>query len=200
MRTMSRSEGEARFFATPAAFRRWLAANHAKADALWVGFRKVGTGKPSVTWPQTVDEALCFGWIDGKRQRIDEESYRIRFSPRKKGSRWSAVNVRNAQRLERAGRMTVAGRAAFGDRSSRRTAKASYEQGDRAKLDPASARKLKADGAVWAFFSAQTPSYQRAAAWWVVSAKREETRARRLGLLIEHSRAGRKVPPLTPPG
>jgi uncharacterized protein YdeI (YjbR/CyaY-like superfamily) len=186
-----------RFFATPAAFGKWLDAHHAKATELLVGFHKVATGKPSLTWAQAVEEALRFGWIDGVRRSLGAEAYTIRFTPRKRGSHWSAINVRTAQRLVVAGRMRPAGQAAFAARSEERTAKASFEQVE-VSFTPAQAKAFKTDKAAWAWFSKTAPpSYRKAATWWVVSAKRPETQGRRLAQLVACSAAGRTVPPLT---
>jgi uncharacterized protein YdeI (YjbR/CyaY-like superfamily) len=189
-------EREPRFFATPAAFGKWLDAHHATAAELLVGFHKVATGKPSLTWAQSVEEALRFGWIDGVRRSLGADAYTIRFTPRKAGSHWSAVNVRTAGRLVAEGRMRPAGQAAFDARSEARTAKASFEQGE-VSLTAAQAKAFKTDKAAWAWFSKAAPSYRKAATWWVVSAKRPETQERRLGQLIECSAADRTVPPLT---
>ncbi len=186
------------FFAKPQDFRKWLQRNHDKEKELWVGFFKKSSGKPSITWPEAVDEALCFGWIDGVRKSIDDERYMNRFTPRTARSTWSAVNIKRAQELIREGRMTPAGLAAFDARADERSAIYSYEQRHAAKLAPADERRFKANAGAWAFFQKAAPSYQKAAIWWIVSAKKEETRERRLTQLIEHSAAGRTVPPLTP--
>jgi uncharacterized protein YdeI (YjbR/CyaY-like superfamily) len=163
------------FFLSPAEFRAWLKANHATADQLWMGFYKKSSGKPSITWPESVDEALCFGWIDGVRKSIDETSYTIRFSPRKPGSIWSAVNIRRAQELIDLGRMHPAGLKAFEARREHRSGIYSYEQRD-ARLPEQYAAKLERDQAAWDFFQAQPAWYRKAAVWWIVSAKKEETR------------------------
>jgi len=188
-----------RFFKTPAEFRRWLQTHHAKSDELWVGFHKKASGKPSLTWPESVDEALCFGWIDGLRKSVDATSYRIRFTPRRPGSIWSAVNIRRAKALIKAGRMTPAGLAAFRQRNEARSVVYSYER-SQAELGEGYERKLRANKQAWSYFQAQPPGYRKTAAWWVISAKREETRLRRLQILIDHSAAGRPVPALTRPG
>jgi uncharacterized protein YdeI (YjbR/CyaY-like superfamily) len=185
-----------RFFATAAAFRRWLERNHATRRELLVGFWKRGTGRPSLTWPESVDEALCFGWIDGVRKRIDEESYTIRFTPRRAASAWSRVNVQRMAELEREGRVAPAGRAAFARRSEKHSGSYSYEQRRNAQLDAGSERRFRASPAAWKWFRAQPPGYRRTATFWVASAKREETRRRRLDQLIECSAAGRAIPPL----
>jgi uncharacterized protein YdeI (YjbR/CyaY-like superfamily) len=187
------------FFATPEEFRAWLAEHHETERELLVGFHKKGSGRPSITWPESVDQALCFGWIDGVRRRVDDDSYTIRFTPRKARSTWSAVNVKRMKELVEAELVAPAGVAAFERRADDRTAIYSYEQRKAAQLEPEQEQRFKADGRAWAFFEAQPPSYRRAATHWVTSAKREETRERRLTQLIEHSSAGRGVPPLTRP-
>lgn len=185
-----------RFFATPARFRAWLARNHARARELWVGFYKKASGRPSITWPESVGEALCFGWIDGLRRSVDGDSYAIRFTPRKPDSTWSAINVKRASELARQGRMSPAGLAAFRKRTAENTAVHSFEQRRAAKLEAAQERRFRANAKAWTFFQAQAPWYRRTATWWVVSAKREETRDRRLATLIADSARGRAVPPL----
>ncbi|MEA3202491.1 MAG: hypothetical protein QOI63_157 [Thermoplasmata archaeon] len=186
-----------RFFASPAAFGKWLAANHAKRKEILVGFHKVATGKPSLTWAQSVEQALAHGWIDGVRRSLGPEAYTIRFTPRKPGSHWSAVNVRTAQRLVAEGRMRPAGQAAFDARTPERTARASFEQGEVA-FAAAQAKEFRAHKAAWAWFSKQAaPSYRKAATWWVVSAKRDATKARRLAQLIACSAEGKTVPQYT---
>ena len=182
-----------KFFKTPSDFREWLAANHAKTKELWVGFYKKGSGKPSITWPESVDEALCFGWIDGLRKNIDEDSYMIRFSPRKPGSIWSAVNIRNAERLIKERRMQPAGLKAYEARKENRSGIYSYEQRSPELVEPYLG-KLKRNRKAWAFFQAQPPSYRKTVNWWIVSAKKEETRLKRLEQLIEESAQGRRIP------
>jgi uncharacterized protein YdeI (YjbR/CyaY-like superfamily) len=181
------------FFPTPRDFRAWLKTNHARADELLVGFHKKDSGRPSMTWPESVDEALCFGWIDGVRRRIDEVSYTIRFTPRRKGSTWSAINIRRVAVLTEAGRMHAAGLAAFAKRSEKKSAVYSYEQRHEARLGPLHEKAFKARNAAWAFFSAQPPGYRQVAIYWVVSAKRDETRRTRLGKLMIESAAGRRI-------
>lgn len=188
------------FFATPAEFGSWLQQHHATAAALWVGFHKKGSGKPSMTWPEAVDEALRFGWIDGVRKGIDDTSYANRFTPRKPRSTWSAVNIARVAELTRLGRMHPAGLAAFDGRADDRSAIYSYEQRRSVELSEGDAERFRANAGAWEFFQAQPASYRRAAAWWVVSAKKEETRLRRLMQLIDDSEHGRTVPPLTRPG
>ncbi len=184
------------FFSSPSKFRRWLAANHDKDSELWVGYYKIDSGKPSLTWPESVDEALYFGWIDGIRKSVDEVSYTIRFTPRKPRSIWSAVNIKRATELIELGLMQPAGLKAFQNRQEARSAVYSYEQRGQ-KLDDAHEKKLRANKKAWAFFQTQPPWYQRAASWWVASAKKEETRLKRLATLIEDSTNGRTVAPLT---
>lgn len=184
----------ATFFPTPADFRRWLEQNHDKVGELWVGFHKKGSGRPSITWPESVDEALCFGWIDGVRYSIDETSYRIRFTPRQPKSVWSDVNVKRVAALKKLGRMTAAGLAAFAKADPKRSGVYSFERKN-ARLGPAYEKKFKADKKAWDFFRAQPPSYRRLAAWYVISAKKEETRAGRLATLIKHCAVGRRLGP-----
>jgi len=185
-----------RFFRTPEAFRAWLAKNHASKKELLVGFHKRATGKPSLTWPQSVDEALCFGWIDGVRRSIDETAYTIRFTPRKKTSIWSAVNVARVAVLEKEGRMQPAGLAAFAHRTPERTGVYAFERHADAKLTAHEDAMLRANTAAAAHFYAQAPWYRRTALHWVVSAKKADTRASRLAQLIEASAAGRPIKPL----
>jgi uncharacterized protein YdeI (YjbR/CyaY-like superfamily) len=188
-----------KFFKTPAAFRAWLEKNHDAADELLVGFYKKGSGKPSIDWPQSVDEALCFGWIDGIRRNIDEESYSIRFTPRRKDSHWSAVNVRKMKELTEAGKMTPAGQAAFDLRREDKTAIHAYENRKEVKLDPALEKQLKANEAAWEYFQKRPAGYRHLALFYVMSAKREETRQRRVEKLIEDSAAGRPIGQLIGP-
>jgi uncharacterized protein YdeI (YjbR/CyaY-like superfamily) len=187
------------FFATPEAFRAWLAANHDSADELIVGFHKVGSGRASIIWPEAVDQALCFGWIDSVRRSLDETSYTNRFTPRRKGSNWSAINIKRVGELLEAGLMHPSGIAAFEARDASKSGIYSYERPVDALDDEAEAA-FRANTAAWDWFSAQPPSYRRAAISWVVDAKRAETRTRRLTALIEDSAAGRTVGPLTRPG
>ena len=186
------------FFATPREFRAWLDAHHATATELWMGLYKKGSGRPSITWPEAVDEALCFGWIDGVRQRIDDESYMNRFTPRKADSNWSAVNVRRVEELTKQRRMRAAGLKAFRERREDKTATYSYEQRHQAKLDPAQEGRFRSKKKAWEWFQTQPRGYRTTAVYWVMSAKRPETRDRRLETLIEDSAKGRRVPPLRP--
>jgi uncharacterized protein YdeI (YjbR/CyaY-like superfamily) len=185
------------FFPTPAAFRAWLEEHHATADVLLVGFHKVGSGKPSLTWPESVDEALCFGWIDGVRKSLDEKRYTIRFTPRKPGSVWSGVNIKRAKALIDRGRMRPAGLGAFAARRENRSGIYSYEQRSVELPDPYRG-VLKKNAAAWRFFEAQPPSYRKTVCWWIVSAKQEETRRKRLNKLIAHSAKGERIPEYTP--
>jgi uncharacterized protein YdeI (YjbR/CyaY-like superfamily) len=187
------------FFPSPAAWRAWLEDHHADTQALWVGLYKRESGRPSITWPEAVDGALCFGWIDGVRKSIDATSYKIRFTPRKPGSVWSAVNVKRATELSTMGLMHAAGLAAFQKREGKRSEIYSYEQRKGAKLPPAYEKKFRAHPDAWKFFEAQPPGYRRTASWWVISAKKEETRLNRLAVLIEDSGHQRKIGLLTRP-
>jgi uncharacterized protein YdeI (YjbR/CyaY-like superfamily) len=185
-----------RFFAIAAELRAWLEENHATATELLVGFYKRGSGKPSITWPELVDEALCFGWIDSVRRGIDELSYANRLTPRKARSTWSAINIARAKELIGLGRMHPAGLKAFERRSDERSAMYSYEQPKKAKLDPKAEGAFRANKKAWAFFLAQALGYRNTTIWWVISAKREETRQRRLATLIRDSERGQTVGPL----
>jgi uncharacterized protein YdeI (YjbR/CyaY-like superfamily) len=181
------------FFATPTEFRNWLHAKHDTANELWVGFCRKASGRPSITWPESVDEALCVGWIDGIRKSIDAETYKIRFTPRKSSSHWSAVNIARAAELTRAGRMQRAGLDAFARRKEAKSCNASYENRESAKFSAEQEQQFRASAAAWRFFQAQAPWYRRVATWRVVSAKRPETRAKRLAQLIAESEAGRRL-------
>jgi uncharacterized protein YdeI (YjbR/CyaY-like superfamily) len=183
------------FFATPEDFRDWLAANHETQTEQHVGFHKTGSGRPSITWPQSVRQALCFGWIDGVRRSIDADSYEIRFTPRRPRSTWSAVNIRLATELIESGEMQPAGLAAFEARTESNSVIYSYEN-DEAALSEPFHKRLRADSQAAAFFDSQPPSYRRTAIHWVMRAKRPETRERRLATLIEDSRNGLRIGPL----
>jgi uncharacterized protein YdeI (YjbR/CyaY-like superfamily) len=181
-----------KFFATPAALRRWFENNHDSAEVLWVGFHKRDSGKPSVTWQESVDEALCVGWIDGIRKRIDEASYKIRFTPRRPRSIWSAVNASRVAALKKEGRMRPAGLAAFAKKLENRSGIYSYEQ--RPQSLPEEYRALlSVDPRALEFFDAQPPGYRKLMAWYVVSAKKEETRAQRVARLLDACRAGKRL-------
>jgi uncharacterized protein YdeI (YjbR/CyaY-like superfamily) len=181
-----------KFFKSSSDFRKWLEANHASAPELWVGFYKKTSGKSSITWPESVDQALCFGWIDGIRKSIDDISYKIRFTPRKSTSVWSTVNVKRALALTNQGLMHPKGLEALEKRKENRSGIYSYEQRTDAMPEPY-AQKLRANKAAWDFFQTQVPSYRKVVSWWVVSAKKEETRQKRLDKLIEDSAQGRTI-------
>ena len=185
------------FFRTPADFRSWLDRHHASERELWVGFYKVKSGKKGMVYRGALDEALCYGWIDGLVRRVDEESYAQRFTPRKKDSTWSLVNIRRVKELIANGRMHAAGLAAFEGRNEKKAGLYSFEQ-SQVRLAPAFARQLKANPAARAFFEAQPPGYRRLATWWVMSAKKDETRARRFVTLLDDSAAGRRIKAATP--
>ena len=180
------------FFRSPSDLRNWLKKHHETTTELWVGYYKKSSGKPSITWPESVAEALCFGWIDGIRKTIDDISYKIRFSPRKRSSVWSSINIKMAQDLIDEGRMQTAGLKAFQARQENRSGIYSYEQ-RRDQLEEPYAGLLRKNKAAWDFFQAQPASYRNAVGWWVVSAKREETRLKRLEQLIEASAKGKRV-------
>ncbi len=188
-----------KFFETPADFRRWLEANHASETELWVGFYKKSTGRPSITWPESVDEALCFGWIDGVRKTLDAESYTNRFTPRRRGSNWSLVNIRKAGGLIERGLMQPAGKQAFEARDPAKSGVYLFEQKKTATLPPAVKNRFKANRRAWEFFESQPPGYRKLAIRWVLSAKQEATRERRLATLIKDSAAGRRLAPLRTP-
>jgi uncharacterized protein YdeI (YjbR/CyaY-like superfamily) len=192
------------YFSSPEEFRAWLEEHHQAQTEVWVGYWKKATGKPSLTWSQAVDQALCFGWIDGVLRRVDDERHVQRFTPRKPTSNWSAINIAKVEQLRAEGLMRPAGEAAFARRrdaseavtSAQREAESgiySYEQRDKAALDPQQEERFRANAAAWENFMAMPPSYRKMALWWVVSAKRPETRERRLGTLIEDSAAGRRL-------
>lgn len=184
------------YFSSPAEFRAWLSQHAATAAELIVGFHKVDTGIPSMTWPQSVDEALCYGWIDGVRQRVDEQRYRIRFTPRKATSIWSVVNVRRYAELDQEGRIQPAGKAAYAARREDRSAVYSYERRPEA-LDPAQRNLLDGNPAAATFFDAQNASYRRACINWVSGAKQQATQTRRLQNLIDHCARGETLAQFT---
>ena len=186
------------FFVSPTDFREWLEWNSDSAQELLVGFHKKASSKPSLTYQEALDEALCFGWIDGVRRSLAEDSYTIRFTPRKRKSVWSAVNNERAHELIAAGQMTPAGLAAFEKRDEERARQYSYER-ENVEFDAASERQFRANEKAWEFFRAQPPGYQRLHTWWVESVKREETRLKRLAVLIEASSEGRRLDPITSP-
>ena len=183
---------EPKFFPTPADFRLWLSERGASESELLVGFYKKGTGRPSMTWPESVDQALCFGWIDGVRRSLGPDAYTIRFTPRKAGSHWSNINIARVAELRALGLMTPAGLAAFEARSTSNSGRVSFEQAEVALPDEFVTEFQAVPGA-WEFWSAQPPGYRKTATWWVISAKREETRRKRLATLIEDSAAGLRI-------
>ncbi len=186
------------FFLTPAAFRAWLEAHHDKFSELFVGFHKKSSGKPSITWPESVQVALCFGWIDGVRKSLDETSYSIRFTPRKPTSTWSAINIKFVQELTMKGLMQPAGLKAFAARNEKKSAIYSYEQRKNAQFTREQAKQFRANKTAWEFFRSQAPWYQRVCTYWVISVKREETKLKRLSELIRHSQHQRRIPRLLP--
>ena len=181
-----------RYFAAAAGFRLWLKRNHAKADVLWVGFHKRATGARSMTWPESVDEALCVGWVDGIRKRVDDARYTIRFTARRSGSVWSAVNIKRMRQLSDEQRVQPAGKAAFDKRRENRFGIYAYEQRS-VELPEPYAKPFRTNKKAWEFFRAQPAGYRKTIGWWVVSAKQESTRLRRLHMLIADSAAGRRV-------
>src|SRR5229473_3437470 len=186
------------FFPTPSDFRAWLEANHDKFHELLVGFHKKSSGKPSITWPESVDAALCFGWIDGVRKSLNETSYTIRFTPRRSTSTWSAVNIKRVGQLKKTGLMHPAGLKAFAARSAKKSGIYSYEQRKSAQFTREHEKQFRANKTAWEFFRSQAPWYQRVCTYWVTSAKREETKFKRLSELIDHSQNRHKLPRLTP--
>ncbi len=187
-----------RFFATPAELRAWLEKFHPAAQELWVGFYKKSSGRPSITWPEAVDALLCYGWIDGIRKSVDEISYTIRVTPRKKKSTWSAINIRRAAELSKLGLMKPAGVKAFAARTDDNSAIYSYEQRKSAKLPAEFEKRFSSNKKAWMYFRAQAPGYQRLSIFRVMSAKREETRVKRLETLIRESERGRRIDAMAP--
>ena len=175
-----------KYFKSPSEFRGWLEQNHGTVRALWVGYYKKSSGQPSITYPESVDEALCFGWIDGIRKSVDDLRYTIRFTPRKRGSVWSVVNIKRAEALRDQGLMEQSGIAAFNTRKENKSGVYSYEQRSDKLHAPYEAR-LGQNKAAWSFFHAQPPSYRKAVNWWIVSAKQESTRLKRLEKLMKES-------------
>lgn len=181
------------YFASPEAFRDWLAEHAGTATELIVGYHKVGTGLPSMTWPESVDEALCVGWIDGVRKRVDELRYQIRFTPRRPSSIWSRVNIERVAVLTAEGRMTPAGLAAFEKRTERRSIVYGYEHEGEVALPPELEKRCRRQRAAWAWFEAQPPGWKRQMLRWVLSAKQAETRDRRLAQLMADAAEGRRL-------
>ena len=184
---------EPRYFEDAAALRRWFAQHAATADELVVGFMKTATGAASVSWPEAVDEALCVGWIDGVRHRVDDARYRIRFAPRTADSNWSAVNIARVAALEAEGRMTAAGLAAFARRTEAKSRTASYEQAEPVAFGPAEIARFRAVPDAWAFFDALPAGYRKKLTWWVLGAKQQATRDRRLQQFIDACAAGQRL-------
>jgi uncharacterized protein YdeI (YjbR/CyaY-like superfamily) len=180
------------YFTSPIKFQQWLEKHHAKSVELWVGFYKKNSGKPSITYQEALDEALCFGWIDGIRKTVDEQRYTIRFTPRKPGSNWSNVNIKRMKELIAAGRVLPAGLAAFEARTAEKSGIYTYENRPQ-QLSAEYEKKFRANKKAWAFFQSQAPYYQRTACGWIMTAKKEETRLRRLAALIEDSAQGRRL-------
>lgn len=183
---------EPTFFATEEGFRRWLEANHKNAPELLIGFWKKATGKPSIDWPQARDQALCFGWIDGHRRSLGDEAHTIRFTPRRKGSIWSKVNVERFEALRTAGLMTAAGEAAY-ERDKHRTGVYSYEK-PLASLTAEEEAMFRKNDAAWSDWEKRPPSYRKTVLGWIAGAKRSQTRAKRFGELIGVSAEGRRLP------
>jgi uncharacterized protein YdeI (YjbR/CyaY-like superfamily) len=181
------------YFRSPLEFRAWLEKHHATETELLVGFHKVGSGKPGMTWPESVDQALCFGWIDGVRRSVDEHRYTIRFSARKPRSNWSKINIAKVAVLRKAGLLFPAGEKAFAAREAKRSGVYSFEQERPRELSPAFKKRFKANRKAWEFFQAQAPWYRRTSSFWVMSAKKEETREKRLTTLIADSAQNRRV-------
>lgn len=188
---------EPRYFASHALFRKWLEANHETKSELLVGFHKRDSGRASMTWSESVDAALCFGWIDGVRRRVDDDSYTIRFTPRKASSIWSTVNIKKMKELMAADLVRPAGAQAFERRSPEKSSIYAYENRHAATLDAESQRELERHKRAWKFFESCPPWYKRTAIWRIISAKRPETRAKRLAELIACSEEGRSIPTLS---
>lgn len=186
-----------RLFPNQAAFRKWLSKNHDSVTELWVGFYNKKSGKTAMTYAQAVDESLCWGWIDGIKKKVDDERYTNRFTPRKEKSKWSEVNVRRYAELDAEGMIAEPGRAAFARFDPEKHPPYSFERRKAAQLSPELDKRFKAAKKAWAFFQEQPPGYRKTAIHWVISAKREETRERRLGQLIEVSNEGRRLPQIS---
>ncbi len=187
------------FFKTQAEFSAWLWENHRIVKELWVGFHRRTSGKPGISYPEAVDEALCFGWIDGVRKKIDEQSYQVRFTPRKANSIWSAVNTKRVSELIELGRMHASGKRVFEGRDQKQSLQYSYERKN-ARLYGDLEKSFRANKEAWEFFQAQAPWYRRTASWWVISAKQQSTRLRRLSTLIDNSAHRRRIDMLNPTG
>jgi len=186
-----------KFFKTQATFRAWLEKNHNKKDELWLGYYKKASGKTSVTYKEALEEVLCFGWIDGISKNIDEEKYCQRYTPRRKGSIWSAVNINKAEKLIKNGKMHSTGLHVYKNRDLKRAGLYSNEQKE-IKFPAALLKMMKANKKAWENYSKMPPGYRKTSTWWVISAKQEETRQRRMKTLILDSEAGRRIALLTP--
>ena len=186
------TEDEPRFFPTQASLRTWFRKNHRSLTEAWIGYYRKATGRPSITWEESVDEALCVGWIDGIRKSHDESSFKVRFTPRKPTSAWSARNIERITDLLESGQVLEAGREAYEKREESKSGIYSFEQGD-VKLSAEQETRFRANRKAWKFFSAQPAGYRKTSTWWVISAKREETRSRRLDQLIADSEAGLRI-------
>lgn len=186
-----------RFFRTSHELRRWFDKNHHKATELWIGFHRKDSGLGGITYPEALDEALCYGWIDGIRKKLDDTSFTTRFTPRKKNSVWSNVNVRHVERLKETGRMMPPGLAAFDGKDAKRVGVYSFER-EAAELEPAMKNRFRKNLKAWKFFESQPPYYRKLAAWYVISAKRDETRDKRLADLIHYSAKDERLPPFAP--
>jgi len=183
-----------KYFRDRSKLRAWLQKHHDRSAEQWVGYFKKGSGRPSITWPESVEEALCFGWIDGVRKTVDEERYKIRFTPRRPGSHWSAKNLESMNRLLADGLVRDAGRAVYEARKPDNESRAAHEQTGRVALPRGFGAALKANGEAWAYWQAATPSYRKQVTWWIVSAKKLETKRRRLETLIQSSSKGEVIP------
>jgi uncharacterized protein YdeI (YjbR/CyaY-like superfamily) len=183
------------FFAKPEDFYKWLEKNHDKETELLVGFWKIPTGKPSMTWSESVDQALCFGWIDGIRKSINDDSYTIRFTPRKSKSIWSKINIEKVEQLTKKGLMRPAGLAAFAKREDNKSRVYSFEQ-DKIAFTKEQEKIFKVNKKAWEFFESQPPSYRKPATWYVISAKQEVTQKKRLKELISDSENELRIKPL----
>ena len=188
-----------KLFRSSSEFREWLASNHDKVPELWVGFYKKNSGRAGSSYQEAVEEALCFGWIDGIKKAVDDVSYTHRFTPRKPKSFWSMVNIERARELKQLGRMTAPGLKVFAERNEQKAMQYSYER-SACKLQGGQEKQFRGNPKAWEFFQAQPPGYRRTASWWVISAKREETQSRRLAKLIEVSERGRRLEMLVSPG
>ena len=189
-----------KFFPSPSDWHAWLEEHHEKHAELWVGFHKVGSGNPSITWREAVDGALCFGWIDGVRKSLGETSYVIRFTPRRPKSIWSAINIKRVAEISALGLMRPKGAEAFERRTGKRSEVYAYEQRKGARLSGAYEKRFRANKKAWSFFQSHPPWYRRTASWWVISARKEETRLKRLAQLIDDCEHGRTLAQLKRPG